>query len=79
MCSTVNFALLALAFAGIVANCQATTVTERILGGEDVAAGQFTFVASVRLDSAHVCGGSIVGKRQILTAAHCVVDDNNKV
>uniref|UniRef100_A0A0A1X0Q3 Serine protease 48 n=1 Tax=Zeugodacus cucurbitae TaxID=28588 RepID=A0A0A1X0Q3_ZEUCU len=79
MCSTVNFALLAIAFAGIVANCQATTVSGRILGGEDVASGQFTFVASVRLDGAHVCGGSIIGKRQILTAAHCVVDDNNKV
>nr|XP_036232202.1 trypsin beta [Bactrocera oleae] len=79
MCSKVNFALLALAFAGIVANCQATTLTERILGGEDVASGQFTFAVSVRLDSAHVCGGSIIGLRQILTAAHCVVDDNSQV
>uniref|UniRef100_A0A0C9Q4A2 TRYP_3 protein n=1 Tax=Fopius arisanus TaxID=64838 RepID=A0A0C9Q4A2_9HYME len=79
MCSKVNFALLALAFAGIVANCQAATLDQRILGGEDVASGQFTFVASVRLDSAHVCGGSIIGARQILTAAHCVVDDNNQV
>ncbi|XP_004520097.1 trypsin alpha [Ceratitis capitata] len=81
MYSTVNFTLLVIAFAGVISIGHALPpqTGERILGGADAASGQFTFVASLRLDGAHVCGGSIIGIKQILTAAHCVVDDNNKV
>ncbi|XP_053949118.1 trypsin alpha [Anastrepha ludens] len=75
MHSTVIFVLLAI----VVGTSRAMPPSGRILGGEDAVSGQFTFAASVRVDHTHICGGSIIGKQQILTAAHCVVDDNNKV
>ncbi|XP_036319391.1 trypsin alpha-3 [Rhagoletis pomonella] len=79
MRSTIIFALLAIAFAVAGTSRALSPSSGRILGGEDVASDQFTFAASVRLDNAHVCGGSIVGEGKILTAAHCVIDDNNQV
>lgn len=52
--------------------------SNRIWGGEETAKNSFKFVASVRLDGAHICGGSIIGSRSILTAAHCLKENNNK-
>ncbi|KAM7348082.1 spheroide [Cochliomyia hominivorax] len=53
--------------------------TTRILGGEESSKSSFPYAASVRLDGAHICGGSIVGRRSILTAAHCTIENDNKV
>lgn len=47
---------------------------ERIFGGEEAQPGQFPHQISLRLlrDSfRHICGGSIISDRFILTAAHC--------
>ncbi|KAM7347511.1 chymotrypsin-1 [Cochliomyia hominivorax] len=55
----------------IVASTEAIP-TSRILGGIDVSAGQYPWVASVRVDGAHECVGSIINEEFILTAAHCV-------
>ncbi|EDV46405.1 chymotrypsin-1 [Drosophila erecta] len=44
----------------------------RILGGEDVAQGEYPWSASVRYNKAHVCSGTIISISHILTAAHCV-------
>lgn len=52
--------------------------SNKIWGGEEASKNSFKYVASVRLDGAHICGGSIVGSRSILTAAHCVLENNNK-
>ncbi|XP_061398819.1 transmembrane protease serine 2-like [Musca vetustissima] len=52
--------------------------TSRIWGGEETQKLDFPYVASVRLDGGHICGGSIIGQKFILTAAHCV-HENNKV
>ncbi|XP_073829467.1 serine protease SP24D-like [Musca autumnalis] len=46
----------------------------RIVGGVDAEVGQFPHQVSLqREDGSHTCGGSIINKWSILTAAHCVV------
>lgn len=46
----------------------------RIFGGDAAAMGQFPHQALV-LVGPFVCGGSIVDNQHVVTAAHCVVDD----
>ncbi|XP_076646274.1 chymotrypsin-1-like [Halictus rubicundus] len=44
----------------------------RIVGGRDAAPGQFPYMASLRVNGRHICGGAILDATHILTAAHCV-------
>ena len=49
----------------------------RVVGGINAEIGEFSFQASVRKYGMHICGGSIIGKRHILTAAHCIVGQSD--
>lgn len=45
---------------------------DRVIGGSDAQKGQFPFQISLRVGGSHVCGGTIITNKFILTAAHCV-------
>lgn len=55
----------------------ASPITGRIAGGKEAKEGQFPYQVSVRRSNYHLCGGSIIDDRTILTAAHCVADKTN--
>lgn len=51
--------------------------SNRIYGGTEASLGQFPYMVSLRAfrneSSRHVCGGSLITDRFVLTAAHCIV------
>ena len=49
----------------------------KIIGGREVAPGEWPFV--VRVDASRRCTGSLVAPNWVLTAAHCLVDDERIV
>ncbi|CAG7823107.1 unnamed protein product [Allacma fusca] len=58
------------------------TSQEKIVGGEDAKPGQFPWQISLHKFKngtwKHACGGSILDRKHVLTAGHCVVSEHNK-
>ncbi|KAF7395062.1 hypothetical protein HZH66_008236 [Vespula vulgaris] len=46
----------------------------RIVGGQQTSIHQHPYQVSVRFNTRHICGGAIISKEWIITAAHCVKD-----
>ena len=58
--------------------------SKRVIGGSNAGAHTWPWQINLRKFSRsrtkfiHVCGGSIIASRTVLTAAHCVDDDINE-
>ncbi|XP_017030077.1 serine protease SP24D [Drosophila kikkawai] len=51
-------------------------INGRIVGGVDATKNQFPHQISLRNGGSHSCGGSILSRTYILTAAHCVTNED---
>ncbi|XP_018563286.1 chymotrypsin-1-like [Anoplophora glabripennis] len=70
------FVLLAAIAIASLRTCQAAPgdVDSRIVNGTDTDIKDHPYMISLQLDGSHWCGGSIIDKYNILTAAHCFED-----
>merc|ERR1712227_681906 len=50
---------------------QVTETEGRIIGGEEAPKHEFPWQVSLKSFGSHICGGSVVNKNQVITAAHC--------
>ncbi|XP_049915642.1 transmembrane protease serine 9-like [Epinephelus moara] len=51
--------------------CGITPLNNRIVGGEDAPAGSWPWQVSLQRFGGHVCGGSLINREWVMSAAHC--------
>ncbi|CAJ1080986.1 LOW QUALITY PROTEIN: uncharacterized protein LOC119010001 [Xyrichtys novacula] len=51
--------------------CGITPLNTRIVGGEDAPPGSWPWQVSLQRFGSHVCGGSLINREWVMTAAHC--------
>ncbi|XP_069044035.1 uncharacterized protein [Lepisosteus oculatus] len=51
--------------------CGQAVLNTRIVGGQSAQPGSWPWQASLRLNGAHTCGGTLINSQWVLTAAHC--------
>uniref|UniRef100_A0A8C3WML7 Serine protease 21 n=1 Tax=Catagonus wagneri TaxID=51154 RepID=A0A8C3WML7_9CETA len=57
--------------------CGQRTVSTRIVGGKDSELGRWPWQGSLRVWGTHHCGGSLLSRRWVLSAAHCFQENSD--
>ncbi|XP_042559129.1 prostasin-like [Clupea harengus] len=55
----------------VVLLLKAQALNTRIIGGQDAPEGAWPWQASLQRDGSHFCGGSLINKDWVMSAAHC--------
>jgi len=66
----------ALLFALLFSTAHAQSIHPQIVGGVKAASNEFPYIASLQDKEGHFCGGSLIRKHWVLTAAHCATPDS---
>ncbi|XP_075948892.1 transmembrane protease serine 9-like [Anarhichas minor] len=56
--------------------CGITPLNTKIVGGEDAPDGSWPWQVSLQSSGSHVCGGSLINKEWVMSAAHCFSSDS---
>ena len=61
--------------------CGRKSFSARVVNGNNAAPNSWPWQVSLRFNNNHFCGGSLIGKDLVLTAAHCFrfITDLSKV